>query len=81
MKLKCALCSREVPASVVSNASGTIGGRRVYKGSCPEHGAFQDVSVATRSEAGFHWEGSRAMLIVQPAKENGRRINLSRAAT
>jgi hypothetical protein len=69
MKLKCALCSREVEASVVPNASGTIGGDRVYMGRCPEHGVFRDVLLGTRPEAGFHWEGSRAMLICPTCKK------------
>jgi hypothetical protein len=68
MKLKCALCSRVVEVSAVSIASGTIGGGRVYKGRCPEHGAFQDIIVAAQTEAGLHWDGSSAMLICPTCK-------------
>jgi hypothetical protein len=67
MKLKCALCSREVEASISLDEPGTIGGGRVYKGKCPQHGAIQDV-VATQPETGFHWIGAKAMLICPVCK-------------
>jgi hypothetical protein len=69
MKLKCALCLREVEGSADANAPNTIGGGRAYHGMCPEHGAFQDVAMGTQPEAGFRWEGSKAMLICPTCKK------------